>query len=570
MTSSGSEHPKPDPGQPDQELQDATAGSEAVRKSSADDDQLANDEPDPKRADTSASPALGGPLYRNVVSLLGLVVIGIAAMLIAFALLAQFTIEQTNPYFGIFTYILFPSIMGAGGFVFLLGMRFEAGRRKRTGNLQALPYPSVDLNIAWQRKMFVWGAVGVAVLTTLGMYALFQGFHYTESVQFCGQTCHTPMEPEYTAYVESPHARVPCVDCHVGEGTDWYVRSKLSGARQLLAVTIGSYSRPIETPIKHLRPARETCEHCHWPEKFYGAKLLQLPRYRYDESNTAEQITLTLKTGGGSRSHGQSMGIHWHMIIANQITFATADEKHLEIPWVQVKHENGTIETYTSRPVDAQELAGMEHHRMDCMDCHNRPTHNFPTPDSGIDQALFRREISSDLPWVKKVAVDVLTRPYPDREVAHREIRAAVERFYREKYPSILAERPDDVEAAVAVILRIHDRSVFPKMHVDWRTYPQHIGHKYWPGCFRCHDGRHRTADGRLLSASCDGTCHTQPKRGAPTAIGRVDPWATDDWHSWEMTPEHVQVKAHERLLCHECHQAGERPYETCGDCHKR
>lgn len=519
---------------------------------------------------TGASPSRGGPLYRNIVSLLGLVVVGVGAMLVLFALIAQFTIDSTNPYAGIFTYILFPSVMGAGAFVFLIGMRVEAGRRKRAGNLGALPYPSVDLNVDWQRRMFIWVSVGGALLTTLGVYALYQGFHYTESVVFCGETCHVPMEPEYTAYLESAHARVACVDCHVGEGTDWYVRSKLSGARQLLAVAVGSYSRPIETPIKHLRPARETCERCHWPEKFFGAKLLQLPRYRYDEQNTGEQITLTLKTGGGSKAHGESMGIHWHMIIDNEITFATADEKHLDIPWVKVKHSNGQEEVYTSRPVASDELAKLEQHTMDCMDCHNRPAHNFPTPDSGIDQGLFRGEIPAGLPWFKKVAVAALTEHYPDQATAHRELAQRIKDFYAQKYPAIAAARAGDIAKAIEVVIRIRDRSVFPLMNVDWRTYPQHIGHKYWPGCFRCHDGKHATQEGKVLANSCDGTCHTQPRRGALTAIGVVDPWATETWHSWEMRPEHVEVKEHESLLCHQCHQAGERPYETCGDCHKR
>ncbi len=94
------------------------------------------------------------------------------------------------------------------------------------------------------------------------------------------------MEPEHTAYQNSPHARVKCVDCHVGSGAGWYVRSKLSGAYQVYAVLANVYPRPIPTPIKNLRPARETCEQCHWPSHFSGQKEVINTYFKSDEQNT--------------------------------------------------------------------------------------------------------------------------------------------------------------------------------------------------------------------------------------------------------------------------------------------
>jgi formate-dependent nitrite reductase cytochrome c552 subunit len=379
------------------------------------------------------------------------------------------------------------------------------------------------------------------------------------------------MTPEYTAYLDSAHARVRCVDCHVGEGAEYYVRSKLQGAHQLLAVMTGDYSRPIPTPIKNLRPARETCERCHWPAKFFGAKLLQLPHYRYDERNTVEQITLTLKTGGGSQSHGASGGVHWHMVLDNRVTFAATDSKLQDIPWVSVRRSNGAVATFVSKTTQLtpEQLAQLPRHEMDCMDCHNRPAHGFPSPDGGIDQALFRGQISSALPSIKQVLVDAMMLDYSSREVAHRAIQDSIINAYREKYPGLLEQRKADVERACDVASRIYDRAVFPDMNVNWHTYPTNIGHRNWPGCFRCHDGRHVTSDGQILGNDCSSTCHTQPRRSAPTALGVVAADATDDWHPWSLPSKSLDIPAHKALLCSDCHKAGRGPMSGCNDCHK-
>ena len=289
------------------------------------------------------------PLYYNLVSHIGALVVILGAILILLSLFAHVTSGGSNPYIGIFTYVIFPTFVLGGVFLILMGMRWEAGRRRHAEALKYLPYPRIDLNETRQRRIFLYTIVGGTVVSSLLIWASYQGFHYTESVTFCGQVCHVPMQPEFTAYKDSPHARVPCVACHVGEGASWYVRSKLSGARQLYAVLTHSYETPIPTPVAHLRPARETCERCHWPEKFSGAKLLQLPHYRYNETNDAEQISLNLKIGGGNPMHGKSQGIHWHMVVNNTITFAATDKKLQHIPWVKVRHADGSEEVYVSK-----------------------------------------------------------------------------------------------------------------------------------------------------------------------------------------------------------------------------
>ena len=339
---------------------------------------------------------------------------------------------------------------------------------------------------------------------------------------------------------------------------------------QLLAVITNKYGRPIPTPIKNLRPARETCERCHWPEKFFGAKLLQLPHYRYDEENTPEQITLTLKTGGGNRNHGASGGVHWHMVIDNTVTFSATDSQLQDIPWVHVVRSNGTETTYVSTQsrLSSEQLARLPRHVMDCMDCHNRPAHGFPSPDGGVDEALFKGKIPSTLPWIKKLLVYAMMQEYSTRDDAHQAIRRAVMDTYQTKYPKVLVERHGDMERAITFAFRIYDRAVFPDMKVSWHTYPVNLGHQHWPGCFRCHDGRHVSVEGKVLANDCATTCHTQPQRGLQTALGVIDPSATNDWHPWQMPNKGLDIPAHKQLLCSTCHKAGRGPKSGCDDCH--
>src|SRR3990172_7674423 len=246
-----------------------------------------------------------GGLYRNAISFIGAYVAIISVFLILFSLLLQFSFKAHSPYIGIFSFMVFP---------FLSGMRRESIRRRRLGVDEALPYPLLDLNEPRMRKTFSYAILGGSFLAILLAFVSYHAFLYTETTSFCGQLCHKVMEPEFAAYQGSPHARVPCVDCHVGSGASWYVKSKISGARQVIAVTFGTYPRPFPTPIENLRPARETCEECHWPAKFFGTQLKQIPHFRYDEKNTPEQISLGIKTGGGSGELGENAGIHWHMI----------------------------------------------------------------------------------------------------------------------------------------------------------------------------------------------------------------------------------------------------------------
>ena len=507
---------------------------------------------------------LGSGLYRNPLSYLGgLVVIG-SALLIVFSLVLSLAMAQGSPYLGILTYLVFPGFLAIGALLFVVGIRRESRRRRRLGPEAAPAYPSLDLNQPGQRRRFTLAVAIVFSLVILLGVVSYHAFNFTESVTFCGRVCHTVMQPEYTAYLSSPHARVRCVDCHVGSGASWYVKSKLSGARQVLAVTFHTYPTPIPVPVRNLRPARETCEECHWPQKFYGAQLIQNPHFRYDERNTAEQISLLVKTGGGSPKLGQNAGIHWHMIIENKVTYAALDEQLQRIPWISVTGPDGKKHDYFSESygVPREKASALPRHVMDCMDCHNRPTHIFQPPDGAVDKAMSSGLIPATLPWIKKVAVDALVREYKDREAARAGLREYILDFYAKNYPEVRSGRAAELDGAITRVVDIYDRSVFPDMNVNWKTYGSNIGHRNWPGCFRCHDGTHFNEEGKVLSKECT-VCHTMPQRGPLSPIGTTMPASMQNWHPWELKGKHATI------LCSRCHAAGYRPPTDCADCHK-
>ncbi|MCL5966857.1 MAG: NapC/NirT family cytochrome c [Deltaproteobacteria bacterium] len=503
-------------------------------------------------------------LYRNAVSFFGALVSIGSILLIIFAIALDLSLKRPSPYIGIFTYMVFPAFFTVGAVLFLYGMRRESIRRRKAGTVEALPYPRLDLNEPVQRKWFSYFVLGGTLLAILITFVTYNAFLFTESVSFCGTLCHSVMKPEYEAYEASPHARVSCVDCHVGRGASWYVKSKLSGARQVIAVLFHSYPTPIPTPIENLRPARETCEECHWPAKFFGTQLMQIPHFRYDERNTPEQISLGVKTGGGSEVLGGTAGIHWHMIIENKVRYVAVDRQKQEIPWIEVRHADGRVDEYTSLDFKGtkEQLASLPKDDMDCMDCHNRPTHIFLPPETAVDRAMTTGLIPRTLPWVKKVVVDALVRDYPSRGKAHEGLRAEISRFYKERYPAVFKAREADVENAIANAVSIYDRSVFPKMKVNWKTYPSNIGHRNWPGCFRCHDGRHTSKEGKILSMECT-VCHTHPLRSPLMPLGTVMAASRMPWHPIELAGKHG------RILCSRCHSAGYRPPTDCAECHK-
>ncbi len=412
-----------------------------------------------------------------------------------------------HPYTGIVFFLILPGVFAVGLLLMPLGALWQRRRLRARSELPET-YPQIDLRNPLLRQALTLAALATFLNIAILGIASYRGVEYMDSVQFCGQTCHTVMEPEYTAYRGSPHSRVTCVQCHIGPGASWFVRSKFSGVRQVFAVSLKTYSRPIPSPVRELRPARETCEQCHWPEKFTGDKFLVRTKFSEDEKNTPLTTVLVLKIGG--HTWQGAVGIHGrHLDTTKRISYVSTDGRRQVIPRVSYVDESGKTVEYVSTEVKpkAEELARAERRVMDCMDCHNRPTHAFQISERAVDREMSEGCISPQLPYVKKKAVEVLRAEYPDRETARQRIASTLNQFYRTNYPDIYREHRTLVETAGEQVAAIYLRNVFPEMKISWGTHPNNIGHDDFPGCFRCHDGNHSSADGRVITQDCNA-CH--------------------------------------------------------------
>jgi nitrate/TMAO reductase-like tetraheme cytochrome c subunit len=355
------------------------------------------------------------------------------------------------------------------------------------------------------------------IVTLLGLFVLagFSGatvWEYTNSPEFCGTTCHT-MPPEYTAYLTSPHARILCVECHIGRDfIGSRVLRKAGDIRHIFATAFQTYEFPIRAD--DMRPARETCERCHSPEKFADDSLREIVHFGSDEVNTRTSIYLTLKTGGGSRRQGLGRGIHWH--IENEIYYLALDEGEQSIPYVRVIEDDGTTTEYVDieADFDVARVDESQLHEMDCITCHNRITHLILPPDDRVDQMLARGLISTKIPGIRAKAVEVMSARYDKVEDALDAI-AKLRDDYRNNYPDYFVNGVEDVDAAIAALQEAYRNSTFPEQKADWMTHANNVGHRVTAGCFRCHDGKHMDDQDQAIRLECN-LCHSIPVVAGP------------------------------------------------------
>jgi nitrate/TMAO reductase-like tetraheme cytochrome c subunit len=475
-------------------------------------------------------------IWRNWVSLAGTVVaIGsFFAFLFLFAI-DQFGPGQHNPYLGILSYLVAPGFLFLGLLLILSGAWWQRRHFAKNPDAPATTL-AIDLSRPKERWRLLWfglGTVTFLLCTALGSY---QTYHYTESVQFCGQVCHTVMEPEFVTYQRGNHARVACVECHIGSGATWYVKSKLSGAYQVYSAIAHKYSRPIPTPVRNLRPAQDTCERCHWPEKFSGSLDRVYNHFLTDDKNSPYTVRLLLHVGGGASAHGPVGGIHWHMNVNNKVEYLATDPQRQKIPWIRVTDREGKVTVYRT-PEYKDQPDPREVRTMDCIDCHNRPAHSYRTPNEAVDEALYLERIDRSLPAVKRTVVELLTKGYETKE----EAQAAIAKGIRAKY----ANAPG-VEAAVKEAVSIYEHNFFPQMKADWSSYPTNQGHKDSAGCFRCHDNNH-IAEGpsKKMPATDCATCHTILSQGSGAELVKL---------SAEGQPFKHPEGPYEDMLCSDCH----------------
>lgn len=509
-------------------------------------------------------------LLHNYVSLAGMsmTLASLTSMVLLFLL--DFFGSGDNSYLGILTYVLLPAGFLIGVGVIILGVIIERWRRRKLAPEEIAAYPILDLSGPRRRRIFLIFIFLSVLFLFLSAFGSYQAYEYTESVEFCGQKCHAAMKPEFVAFNASPHAKLRCVDCHVGGGAEWYVRSKFAGVRQLYAVTFDTFNRPIETPVHNMRPANDTCAKCHWPEKFHGDQLRVFSHYGYDENNSLRQARLLVKVGGGTRKGGPVGGIHWHMNLAHEITYVATDEKRQDIPWVRMKDENGNVVEYVSRnsTMSPSQIESAPKRAMDCIDCHNRPTHIFLSPNNAVDQSMAAEKLDVSLPFLKMKAVEVLARTYSTEDEAMNAIATDMDAFYRTTYPAVYAAKRDSINNAIAEVQRIYRTYFFPEMKTNWATHANNIGHLNSQGCFRCHDGQHFSQDGKAIRNECN-ICHTTidqtfagkvtvPPDGKfqhPVNLGDRGNWLCSTCHKGDQPFKHpLNLGDISKFQCSECH----------------
>lgn len=443
-----------------------------------------------------------GSITRNGVSLAGTALALASIVLIVSLFFVHMLGYDGGPYLGILTFLILPMLAIVGLIMIPIGNLMWRRKVRKTPEGENVPaLPVFDLNNPHTRK---WTLIFVAI-TTVNVVILsgatYTGIHYMESVEFCGLACHSVMEPEHTAHAVGPHSRVSCAGCHIGPGADWFVKSKLDGAWQLVSVNLGLYPKPIPTPLHDLRPARDTCEQCHWPTKFVGDKLKVIKHYRDDEANTELTTALLMKVGGQGLNHSE--GIHWHVDPDIKIRYRS-DESREEVYEVEFTDVDGTFKHFADRR--APEEGGLWR-EMDCVDCHNRPAHNYQSPANEVDKAIAAGLIDRSLPFVKRESMRVIQEQYPSHEEARSAMSTELKAFYAENYPDVSASQAETIDAAATALGDIYSVNVFPSMNLWWDTYPNHIGHTQSAGCERCHTRGMRTAEREQISDDCEN-CH--------------------------------------------------------------
>ena len=414
----------------------------------------------------------------------------------------------TSALVGLFTYLLFPTLFVIGLILIPIGwMKYKKSTGKSTKELIERQFSKEELENSrigstLTRTLLAFTFINLVFLSVASMRML----NYMEEPEFCGTACHSVMSPEWATYQVSPHSRVKCVDCHVGEGIGALVESKINGTWQMISVTFDLLERPIPTPVHQLRPASETCEKCHWPEKFYGSKIKSIVHYKSDEASTPKYTTLVLKVDSGEEV-GKA-GIHWHIDEGNEVRYASIDDKRKEILWVEVKQEDGSFKRFTNKKHTDINYSFDDERKMDCVDCHNRATHIYENPRDAVDKRIRKGLVDHELPYIKREALGAITSGFTTSDVADEIIKNHITSFYRDNYPNLLGTKGKSIDKTIATLQNVYNTNIHYGMNVDWGAYPNFLGHKNGSGCFRCHNNDLIDEVGTPIKNNCT-MCHS-------------------------------------------------------------
>lgn len=451
-------------------------------------------------------------VWRSPLGLFGIALTTISITLMLVGLVVDQLGILHSPYIGVVTFMILPGGMVTG----LLIIPLAAFLRRRQFHRYGVAKGHLQINLSdHKHRKFVIGFIGLSVIniSILGIIG-YEGYHFTESSYFCGQVCHQVMNPEFTRYSISAHSKVRCVECHIGEGAQWFVKAKISGLRQVLAVMTDNYSRPIPAPVEHLRPARDTCEHCHWPEKFHGKKVKIFTHFTNDDQINPEINEMALHIGGRNPKTGDFEGIHWHVSNNVKVSYLAADKKRTKIAKVAVTRPDGSYQEFINSDIELPEGGEAEWRTMDCVDCHNRPTHVYDMPEERVDFGLLSGAINQEIEGIREDSLIAITKRYETREAATTGIVEHLVELQKLRGTDRFAQNEADIRKAGAYLVETYLANVWPGMNIEWGTYQIHLGHQFADdgyGCFRCHDEEHYAENGDVISQDCS-LCHDEPE----------------------------------------------------------
>lgn len=453
-------------------------------------------------------------LWLNWVSLFGTIIVTLSGGSLLLAVVYDLFMPISNLYATSFLFLIVPVFFVAGLLIIPVGYWWERRKRKfmkTSGSSLQSPIQRAfeeaigDTKARRKIAFFVIASfVNICILVIVGSRSV----TYMNSPEFCGTLCHKVMQPEYNAYKRSAHSRVDCVDCHIGPGASWATKAKINGLRQVWAVLTDSYHRPVPSPVKELRPARDTCEQCHWPAKFHGNRISFFTAYEDDQDNTPQVSAVALKVGGVNPKTKKFQGIHWHVSPDVEVQYEALDEKREVIGKITKLEKGKVVAEYELK--DAKGKA-QEKRSMDCVDCHNRPTHIYDnSPEAAVDDAFYEGRLPRSARYLRKMAVSVLKRDDYPREGIEATLFQELNKAYDANFPDFKPVEKN-LKYYAKVLAELYLRNIYPDMKVTWDTYPTHLGHRGDEGdnrgCFRCHDNKHETKEGKVLSQDCE-LCH--------------------------------------------------------------
>lgn len=491
-------------------------------------------------------------VFYNPLTLVGSVIAVFNLGLMVFLLIVDFLAKRPRPYSDLIILLILPLFILIGIAFIILGIVRERRRQKTGVPVVEQRLLVLDFNDEKQRKLVILLSIGFVFLTLLYAFGMFQGYEFVESDVFCTRACHTVMGPEYRAHAFSYHAEVECSACHVGSGTQYFVLSKLKGTTELYSLLSNTFPRPIPAPVKDLRPSKDICQTCHGPKYAFREDLRGRKYYLSDTKNTEWEISLLLKMGAVRVQTDKPPIMHWHYAVAKQIEYGTAGPKREVIPWIRAIGFDGKTRIYRAQDGNAagKEPASEEKRVMDCIDCHNRVGHEFYPPDRLLNVLLSLKLIDPLLPDIKGTAVQALGGNYTSREAARSGIKDAIMEFYKKKYPDVATLKEVELERVIVILQDLYDRNYDPVMKLSWKNYPSQTGHMYSLGCFRCHDGKHKSDDGAVLSKDCS-LCHLLIKK----QMEKENKLAV---LTEETYPHPVDIgDSYKEMNCSECHGAG-------------